>query len=74
MPTTTWDEIAIPPSDMSVQPAPSVPLARLKLSETEPAAAEAGFGVAKMGMLSAPSTSAPSTSALTKKPGIECDL
>ena len=36
MPTTTWDEMASPPSVMSVQLAPRFPLARLKLSETEP--------------------------------------
>ena len=35
VPVTTWDEIASPPSVMSVQPAPRVPFALLKLSETE---------------------------------------
>ena len=35
VPTTSWDEMASPPSVMSVQPAPRLPSDRLKLSETE---------------------------------------
>ena len=37
VPTTSWDEMASPPSVMSVQLAPRAPSDRLKLSVTEPA-------------------------------------
>ena len=36
MPTTAWVEMARPPSVKTVQQAPRLPLARLKLSEAEP--------------------------------------
>src|SRR6516162_408771 len=39
VPITCWEEIAIPPSEMAVQFAPSPPSARLKLSAAEVAAA-----------------------------------
>src|SRR5262249_51827858 len=38
VPTTIWDEMASPPSLMSVQLAPRLPLARLKLSDADVAA------------------------------------
>ena len=39
VPVTCWDAIAIPPSTVAVQFAPSPPSARLKLSEADVAAA-----------------------------------
>src|SRR6516164_7977556 len=44
VPVTTLEEIASPPTLMSVQPAPRLPFARLKLSEAEtPANALSGI-------------------------------
>ena len=73
VPVTTWDEIASPPPVMSLQPAPRLPFARLKLSETDPAA-EARCGIMSTGAISAPSTRAPRAKALRKRSRNECDL